>query len=65
MDEMAGEQNDKVSTPAGIDIPQSAMTTLSQLVAILRDACTDIPMEAEPGDFLLALDRNADAENAS
>ncbi|HEX2527715.1 MAG TPA: hypothetical protein VHL31_15640 [Geminicoccus sp.] len=60
---MAGEDKQQVATPAGIDVPASAAATCAQLVAILRDACTGIPMEAEPGDFLVALDRNAQPES--
>ncbi|WP_027136133.1 hypothetical protein [Geminicoccus roseus] len=57
---MAGENENRVTTAAGVEIPASAQATCTELVALLREACADLPMETEPGDFLVALDRNAE-----
>lgn len=54
VDEITG-----VETAAGIEVPASAMATCAELVALLRPFRADLPMEAEPGDFLVALDEEA------
>ena len=62
---MAGETQDddqNVATASGILVPPAAMATCAQLVVLLREAYADLPMEAEPGDFLVALERLADPE---
>jgi hypothetical protein len=62
---VAGENNETVTTSAGVEVPASAVATCQELVAILREACRDLPMELEPGDFLGALDRHAEPEGRS
>jgi hypothetical protein len=62
---MSEENKEQVATPAGVDVPASAVATCAQLVAMLREACADLPMETEPGDFLVALGRHAEAGGRS
>lgn len=59
---MADENEDRVTTTSGVEIPASAVATCMELVELLHEACRDIPMEAEPGDFLVALERHAEPE---
>ena len=56
------DMEDDVVSPAGVTIPAAAQATCEQLVLLLRTACRGLPMEAEPGDFLPALEHHADAE---
>lgn len=59
---MASENQKGVMTASGVEIPASAMGMWEELVVLLRETCLDLPMETEPGDFLAALQRNAEAE---
>ena len=59
---VAGEADDQVDTVSGVAVPSSAVATCEELVALLREECRDLPVECEPGDFLVALERNATPE---
>jgi hypothetical protein len=59
---VADENEDRITTASGVEIPASAVATCTELVKLLHEACRDVPMEAEPGDFLVALERHAEPE---
>jgi hypothetical protein len=48
-----------VETASGIEVPAAAIATCAELVAVLRGFRAELPMEAEPGDFVLGLDEEA------
>ena len=49
-----------VETASGVPVEPIAVETLAGLLAVVRPAAAALPMEAEPGDFLIALEALAE-----